>query len=349
MKILVSEPYGMRVGLIAFYVSYVLANRREDIIVYFADKELQITPEIVVNMCEHSEDYSMYVSREDLQKEKYIAELNSLFQVEENRNLSSNRIKNIIICMQRWFRALPQATRNTINLEQYVSDESTVSAIKAIKRAMQKVDYNPFEILFVNFPDDFGTDSLENTYIILDECKTYFDDYFSWIEQQAISAIYDVWDSKRKQDLYHTLKEWYDKQSKRSKQGLYDGRMTNFMSCIESLDVYSNEDVAGRVVKAVTDVYIENWNSSSIEEFVEALVSVKNEIESVYDGVSTGELELSFVGRNGDKISRLYSHADESAGSVLRNIIEDTLEEYDDLSVNDRVSILLEMIEKIIK
>ena len=349
VKNLISEPYGMRVGLIAFYVSYVLANRREDIIVYFADKELQITPEIVVNMCEHSEDYSMYVSREDLQKEKYIAELNSLFQVEENRNLSSNRIKNIIICMQRWFRALPQATRNTINLEQYVSDESTVRAIKAIKRAMQKVDYNPFEILFVNFPNDFGTDSLGNTYIILDECKTYFDDYFSWIEQQAISAIYDVWDSKRKQDLYHTLKEWYDKQSKRSKQGLYDGRMTNFMSCIESLDVYSNEDVAGRVVKAVTDVYIENWNSSSIEEFVEALVSVKNEIESVYDGVSTGELELSFVGRNGDKISRLYSHADESAGSVLRNIIEDTLEEYDDLSVNDRVSILLEMIEKIIK
>lgn len=349
VKNLISEPYGMRVGLIAFYVSYVLANRREDIIVYFADKELQITPEIVVNMCEHSEDYSMYVSREDLQKEKYIAELNSLFQVEENRNLSSNRIKNIIICMQRWFRALPQATRNTINLEQYVSDESTVRAIKAIKRAMQKVDYNPFEILFVNFPDDFGTDSLENTYIILDECKTYFDDYFSWIEQQAISAIYDVWDPKRKQDLYHTLKEWYDKQSKRSKQGLYDGRMTNFMSCIESLDVYSNEDVVGRVVKAVTDVYIENWNSGSIEEFVEALESVKNEIESVYDGVSTGELELSFVGRNGDKISRLYSHADESAGSVLRNIIEDTLEEYDDLSVNDRVSILLEMIEKIIK
>ena len=34
---------------------------------------------------------------------------------------------------------------------------------------------------------------------------------------------------------------------------------------------------------------------------------------------------------------------------ILRNIIEDALEEYDDLSVNDRVGILLEMIEKIIK
>ena len=33
---LVKEPYGMRVKLIPFYVAYVLANRREDIIVYFA-------------------------------------------------------------------------------------------------------------------------------------------------------------------------------------------------------------------------------------------------------------------------------------------------------------------------
>lgn len=346
---LISEPYGMRVGLIPFYVAYVFANRREDIIVYFSNKELQITPEIVVNMCEQPEDYSVYVSKEDIQKEKYIAELNTLFQVEENRNLTSNRIKNIIICMQRWFRALPQATRNTMNLEQYISRDSNIRAIKALKKAMQKVEYNPFEILFVDFPDAFDTDSLEDTYKMLDESKTYFDDYFSWIEQQAISTIYDIWEPKRKQDLYHTLKEWYDKQSKRSKQGLYDARMTNLMSCIERLNVYSNEDVASKVVKAVTDVYIENWNTGSLEEFSEALANTKNDIEAVHDGASAGEFELLFTGRNGEEISRLYSHADESTGSVLRNIIEDTLEEYDDLSVNDRVSILLEMIEKIIK
>ena len=346
---LISEPYGMRVGVIPFYLAYVFANRREDIIVYFVDKELQITPEIVVNMCEQPEDYSVYVSKEDLQKEKYIAELNTLFHVGENRNLSSNRIKDIIICMQRWFRALPQVTRNTINLEQYISDDSCIRAIRVIKKAMQKVEYNPFEILFVDFPDAFGADSLEKTFVILDECKTYFDDYFNWIEQQAISAIYDIWEPKRRQELYHTLKEWYGKQSRRSKQGLYDGRMTNFMSCIEMLDVYSNEDVAGKIVKAVTDVYIENWNTGSLEEFAEALVSVKGDIESIRDEASTGEFELKFTGRNGETISKLYSHADEGTGSVLRNIIEDELEEYNNLSVNDRVSILLEMIEKIIK
>lgn len=300
-------------------------------------------------MCEQPEDYAVYVSKEDLQKEKYISELNMLFEVEDNRNLSSNRIKDIIICMQRWFRSLQQATRNVICLDQYVDNNNMVRAMKTIKKAMQKVEFNPFEILFVEFPEAFGTDSLEESFKVIDDCKTCYDDYFRWIEEQAITAIYGLWDRKRKQDLYHTLKEWYDKQSKRSKMGLYDGRMTNFMSCLEGLDVYSDQDVASKVVKAVTDVYMENWNTGSLEEFIEALTSVKNEVESIREDSASGELELKFIGRNGETIKKLYSYANEDTGSILRNIIEDTLDEYDDLSINDRVSILLEMIEKIIK
>ena len=193
---LVKAPYGMRTGVIPFYLAYVLANRREDIIVYFSNQEVQITSEIVVNMCEQPEDYAVYVSKEDLQKEKYISELNMLFEVEDNRNLSSNRIKDIIICMQRWFRSLQQATRNVICLDQYVDNDNMVRAMKTIKKAMQKVEFNPFEILFVEFPEAFGTDSLEESFKVIDDCKTCYDDYFRWIEEQAITAIYGLWDRK---------------------------------------------------------------------------------------------------------------------------------------------------------
>ena len=57
---------------------------------------------------------------------------------------------------------------------------------------------------------------------------------------------------------------------------------------------------------------------------------------------------MSFTGSNGKPIEKFYERVAEDTGIVLRNIIEDTLEEFDDLSVNDRVGILLEMIEKII-
>lgn len=236
-----------------------------------------------------------------------------------------------------------------MDLERYVKSDDMIRAMREMRKAMQKVEFNPFESLFVTFPEVFQSESLEAAFRVIDECKTYYDDYFDWVQAEAISKIYEVWGGKRKKDLFHCLMEWYANQSKRSKQGLYDGRMTNFMSAIETLDVYSDTEVAKKVVKSVTDVYIENWNTGSLEEFVEELNSVKKKIESIRDEASAGELTLSFTRRNGKPFEKTYSHASESTGSVLRNIIEDTLEEYDDLSVNDRVSILLEMIEKITK
>ena len=342
-----SKPYGMRMGVIPFYLAYVMENRREDIVVYFADKEVPVDADIIVNMCENSDDYSVYVSKEDLQKEKYICELNRLFFVEENRNLSANRIKNIFICMQRWFRALPQVSRNLVDIDKYIESENIITSMKYIKKSMQQMEFNPFESLFVEFPKKFGTQSLEDTFCMLDDCKTYYDDYFDWIQARIVSEIYTIWGGKKKMDLFHCLKEWYENQSKRSKQALYDRKMTSFMTVIETMDVYNDTEVAKKIAKAVTDVYVENWNAGSIEEFIDNLKNVKIGIESLKDEISTGEMTLSFIRKNGEPFEKTYNYADESTGSVLRNIIEDTLEEYDDLSVNDRVSILLEMIEKI--
>lgn len=346
---LTNAPYGLRLGVIPIYLAHVLANRREDIIVYFADKELQLTADIVVSMCEQADDFKVFVSKEDLQKEKYISELRTLFEVEDNRNLSSNRIKDIFICMQRWFRALPQVSRNLICIDKYVEDESMISAMKSMKKALQRVEYNPFEILFVVLPKEFEVKTLENTYEIIDQCKTLYDDYYDWVQNESARVIYESWGGKKKTDLYHTLSEWYEKQSQRSKQGLYSGRTTNFMSSIENLNVFNDNEIAKKIAKAITDVYMEDWNVTSMDEFADNLAQVKAEIESIKDESSSGELKLSFTGRDGQELTKLYSYADESTGSILRNIIEETLEEFDDLSVNDRVSILLEMIEKIIK
>lgn len=349
IETLTAAPYGMRKGVIPFYIGYALANRCEDIIVYYANKEMQLSAEAVVDMVENSDDYSIYVSKADIQKEKYLKELNALFQVGGNRNLSSNRIKDIVICMQRWFRALPLVARNVAEIGRYIDDKHLIMAMKEIKRTLQRVDFNPFEILFIEYPDAFGTQDLEDTYKIIAECKKHYDDYFDWMQEETAKSICNIWENKKGRDLHHILKEWYEKQSMHSKQGLYNGRITNFMSCLETLNVFSDHEVSRKIVKAISNVYMEDWNEGSLEDFVSELNSVKQEIEAIRDDNTSGEMELSFVSRNGDSITRLYSHADEGQGSVLRNILEDTLEEYDDLSVNCRVSILLDMIEKIIR
>lgn len=346
---LTSAPYGMRKGVLPIYLAYVLSHRQEDIVVYFANSEVALSAEIIVNMVEQERDYSLFVSKESLQKEKYIGNLNDLFDVADNRNLTDNRIKDIVICMQRWFRALPLVTRNVNNKGDYDVDDFTWACMMKVKKHLQKVEFNPYEILFISLPEAFDKVSdLNASYEIVYACKNAFDNYYDWLLQKTIDAIYDVYDKRRKNDLFHTMKEWYDNQSENSKKSLQNSRITLYMSCIEKLSVYSDCDVAKKLVKAVSDIYIENWSGDALDDFVESLRNLKSEIESIKDEESAGQLKLSFTGKKGTVIERNYEYVDESTGSVLRNIIEDTLDEYDDLSVNDRVGILLEMIEKII-
>lgn len=345
---LIAPPYGMRLGGIPIYLAKVLASRNEDLIVYFTDIEVQITPEIVVNMCENSESYSLFVSKADIQKEKYINNLNKLFEVEGNRALTENRIKNIVMCMQRWYRALPQITRNLAGLDKYKCKNQLKTNMLSLKKMLQKINLNPYEILFSTIFTEFNVFDFQSAFKAIKECREAFDSYFSNAIEIVVKEIYTIFKRQKNLDLYHLLKEWYENQSALSKQGLHSSNITNFMSCIEKLDVYSDEDVAQKIVKAVTNVYIDNWIDDAYDDFVTDLKNIKNNIEKIKDKKEKGRLELSFIGSNGQIIKRFYERVDEGTGTILRNIIEDTLEEYDDLSVNDRVAILLEMIEKVI-
>ena len=56
--------------------------------------------------------------------------------------------------------------------------------------------------------------------------------------------------------------------------------------------------------------------------------------------------EVRLLGKDGEKIVRYYEHVSEGTGTILKNMISDNLEDFSDLSVNEKVAILLEMIEK---
>lgn len=355
VEMLVREPYGLRGGVLPVYLARLLADRKEDMVITYAGEEIPLSATVVIAMCEHPGDYQLYLSGENLEKEQYIEKLNELFEVEYNRNLSDNRIKNILICMQRWFRGLPQITRNVEHWEEYGLDEWVAGIMPKLKRLLQKADSNSFEILFQKIPAALGcvgesdkTCDLEKTYEGLKSCKNAFEGVYQWKLEKAVADTYKVFGNRKKKDLYHVVREWYEGQSELSKNGLHGGRITNFMSCVEHLNVYDDPEIVKRFVKAVTDVYFENWNEDSGEEYATELQKLKEEIEAIGKQQISDKLRLSFVGKNGKTIEKFYEPVAEGTGTILKNIIEDTLEEYEDLSVNDRVAILLEMIEKVI-
>lgn len=346
-----SKPYGMRKGVVPFFFAYALSKRREDIILYFSGMETQLDAERIVNMCEKPAAYSLFISKEDHLKEKYIKSLNAMFYVNEERGLSDNRIKNIIVCMQRWFRGLPQISRNITGIDAYNCSEETKHNLKIIKKTLQKAESNPYEILFVNFPKEFKAKKLSDVYEILKECKQILDTYYDWSTNRVATIIGKVFgNTDENRDLLHLLKEWHDNQSEQSKKGLHSNSIISLMTCIEKLDVNKDNDnhaVAQKLAFAVSNMYLENWFENAFDEFETTLTNLKEEIQEIKSENSNDKLNLSFTGTDGQKKDIYFEKPDEDEVMILKNMLEDALETYDDLSVNDRVAVLVEMIEKI--
>lgn len=345
---LTSVPFGMRRGVIPIYLAYSLSLRREDIVIYFDKKEMQLNADIILNMCERPQEYSIFISLEDVMKEKYIDELCALYRVPKTENLTDSRLQNILIAMQRWFRALPQVTKNIKHQEEYMGNAELSRAFPRVRSILQNVEANPYEALFVELPKAFsGGEDLEHIAKLLSELKMKLAGYYDWMTQKAVSKTIEVFDKSGKKDLNHALREWYDKQSSIAKQGLHSSQITGLMNTIDRNKLFDDGELVKKVIHAVTDIYLDSWNDTSIEEYLDTLQHVKEQIERMSDDHSSvGNLELSFVGKSGKTITRYYEPISEGTGAILKNILSDTLDDFSDLSVNDKVAILLEMIEK---
>lgn len=345
---LVNEPIGMRRGIIPIYLAYALSLRKEDIVIYFDTKEIELNSDIIMNMCDSPDDYYIFISMEDMKKEQYLTGLCKLFGVKETNNKSESRLQSILVSMQRWFRALPQVTKNIKKQDDYFDNDIISMAFPKVKGLLQSVEANPYEVLFVDIPKAF---KCENDYVKLIEdlmlLKSKLNGYFEWITKKAVSLTIEVFDKKAKNDLVHTLQEWYESQSTLAKQGLHSGPVTGLMNVIADIKTFDEGELVKKVVHAVTDIYLDSWNDSSMDKYLEVLKSVKEEIENINDeNTASGKLKLSFIGKDGEKIVRYYEHVSEGTGTILKNILSDNLEDFSDLSVNDKVAILLEMIEK---
>lgn len=345
---LTAAPIGMRRGVIPIYLAYAISCRHEDIVIYFGMKEVQIDSGIVLNMCENPEDYALFISSESAKKENYLRELSELFEIKDN-NKAESRIHTILVGMQRWYRALPQIAKNLKKKNVYWESNNLANAYPTFKETMQSVEANPYEVLFVTLPEAFGReDDLDKLVYDIKELKKKLAGYYKWMIEKTAEATLEIFDPKKKNDLTHALSEWYQAQSDLAKYGLQSTKITNLMACIADNKSFDSGDAAKKVVRAVTDMYMDTWNDLSFEQYIEELKEIKEEIESLKDTTLTdlNQQKLTFTGKSGETIECYYSHVDENTGAILRNIIADTLEDFSDLSVNDKVAILLEMITK---
>lgn len=343
------KPFGMRAGVLPILLAYSLSKRNEDIVVYYEDREIALDVDTIINMVDYPTKYSIFISKDSADKDRYLYNLYDLFADKADKNLSGNRIANILTCMQRWYRGLPQVTKNIRKGNEYISNERILKALPKLKNVMQRMDVNAYEVIFEILPNICGYEDYDKTVEFLSVLKTKLNGYMDWLLQKVTEVTKDIFRLDGKDDMIHTLKAWYEKQSDVAKHGLYNTSISGFMSCIGDIDTYDEYSVVQKIMKIVTEVHADSWNDDTYNEYVDKLQQLKNDIEAIGSENRKGSCVLSFTGKNGEVIQKYYDPVDSDEGTMFRNIIEDQLESFSDLDVNVRVAILLEMIEKVMR
>lgn len=340
--------YGMRNGAFPILLAYELSKRSEDIVVYYREREDKLDEESIVNMSENPGEYSIFISKTDNEKEKYIAELAEMFDVKNELNLSGNRISKVITCMQRWYRALPQVTKNIKNTSESFDAEEFIKSLPKLREILQSYEINPYEVMFDRLPDLIGGGDFTYTKKQLQILKSKLDMHYNVLEKNVIHRTRKVFSDDEKDTLVYSLQNWYEKQSYNAKHGLQNSASTELMNYIKNISNHNEPKLVQDLSKIVIGTYIDVWNDDSFDEYVEKLESIKCEIESIGDEEDKQNSKLVFIDTEGKEVDSILYHSTED-GAVFRSILEDHLEDFEDLDVNTKVAVLIEMINKVTK
>ena len=344
-----AAPFGMRSGVLPIILAFAISYRNGDVVIYKDDLEVEASADSIVAMCENPEDYSLYISEQDARKEDYLKNLIETFDPDCYASLTGTRITNVFTCMQRWYRSLPQVTKNINEKNDITGEIDFIEVIPQLKKALQRADSNAYETIFVKLPELCGVeDSLVLANSKLKEIKLYLDSYYDKVLDYLISETIKVFDKKTKHDLIHTLREWYENQSDNAKNGLSDNDITLFMNSIRDLDTFDEKDAIQKIAKTVTGIYVDSWDDRSLTEYFDNLTSIKRRAEEIKDDNISGKQVFSFTDAKGITQHKYFEKASDPSADILKNIINDSLEDFGGLSVNDKVAVLVEMLENVI-
>lgn len=350
------KRYGMRLGVIAFYLVYKIKQMQDSPIIYFKNQEVELNADLFDNIDAEPQEYSLFIEEASIQKEHYLNEIEKIFfdyQIFSNGN--DSRLYKIVKSIERWYRSLPQFAMVFKTDIAMKYDKKIVQQINQFRKLFQQRDMNPHETLFEKIPKIFecGEDYSQCLYEIKN-IKGILDGYIKRAKECAITVAKIKFGINTDTDLRQGLYEWRLKQSKIADTYLYSNKVSSFMNYLNSLNTYDELDIVNRLSQIVLDIYIEDWNDESLEKFSNSIKTLKEEIErlSCESIDETGQKTISFVTSNGNTITRRYDNAnlEDSDCYYFKNDLIGILEEYNtSLEIGQKVSVIVEVLEKLLK
>ena len=351
LDILQKPPFGMRKGVLPFYILDSLLRLENTPTLYLNTKEVVLNVETVNNIVKNPQDYYLYIEMDTVQKNQYIHDLENLFSdySEYCREVDKrNRLAKISCMMQSWYRSLPQ-TSKVFTEPDY--DEQNIRELTAFRKLFTDLYMNPREILFERIPKIFKTTDYQETYKSVQKAKKDVDSHIFSMKEVAVSIIREVFGFTSESDLRQNLFSWYENLPDTAKKSVFTARTESLLNYIKTIPTGNEDDIAGKIVRETTGVFIEDWKSGSEDEFKQGLSAALTEISSKKEDSSDNQQKIMLMGEGGEAIEKFFSYSPDELSSnatFFKSAIDDIMEEYEGVLENSEIlGVLIDTIKKL--
>lgn len=343
---LLGEKFGVRMGVLPLYLAYCISQFEEMPVIYLGEKEVTVEPQILENINISPEQYFLYMEKDTVEKEGYLAALERMFSIPVTQS-RRNRLQEISDGMYRWFCSLPQCAKN------YALEglpEKKMEGLRFLRKAFSKLERNPREVLLEGLLMAFGESDYSKLGKQIQDVKNEMDTYLCFLKQQAVKATKQIFGFGQEKDLLQELKE-YKSLKHDMEYCITSQKISKFWSTVQQLNTHDENEIAEKLSKSVLDLYIEDWKENGLEQYTESLKQLKTEMETVENRQTENVQKLIFTNSHGIEVKKYFQAAEvDGTSRFFQNEIEDTLEDYaDSLETNQKIAVMLQMIEKLLE
>ena len=346
-----SAPYSIRKGIIPLFIVYVFRQYKNSIVLYYREKEVELSDAILNNINDDPNNYSMLIETGTKEKEEYLDALESLFvDFADQDSTSVNKMYSVVKAMQNWVRSLPEYTKKYKEYLDGAEIAKIDSKIDFVRRELLRYEINPRELLFESFINGIEVGNYNDSLSFLELTKNTLDSHIKNTKRGLLQIIVKFFNSNENSSLSSAIISWYRQLPDSTKTHMFDAKSNQLLSIAKNNNSYDDDRLFDTIVDEFVGLSIVDWNDSALLDFMDSL---KNSISSISEykekNDSTNRFKLSIQLDDGIH-EKVYSSNDISLlGETALNNIRAIFEEYNEaLEPDEKLAIITKLLEDII-
>ncbi len=350
---LIMPPFGMRKGVIPLFIAYALRAYKENVILYFKGKEVELSAQVLANINQTPENYLLLIEAGTKARDNYLLALQDMFlpYAESGRN-SLNKIYSVVRSMQNWIRSLPEYTKR---FQQYYENgevKSIGDEVDILRNGLLKYEINARELLFATFPSAMGDGINYDACIAsIQNAKNLLDNHIDNCRTELKKKLTALFVPGYQGGLSHSVKSWLGNLPEATRVHLFDNDTKPLLSIAENHNSYNDDELLDAFIMAFASVAIEDWNDERAKHFVDSITAALNKISDFKENLQPNDtLGRVSINENGMQFEKTYepSRITPLGKTVLNNLLS-VFEEYNDaIEPDEQLAILVKLIRDII-